>query len=109
MNDYKCVSCQTPLENDDFICMSCYTKALAITASEQVRTVRPVASSLDDNKATFLISSLTLRDWFAGMTMAGMNYAPDYTKGPCNSATANRAYAIADELLLAREKGGVSQ
>ena len=46
---------------------------------------------------------LTKRQWFAGMALAAMTAAPDYSKGPCNSAMAERAYAIADEMLKVGE------
>ena len=47
---------------------------------------------------------MTLRDWFAGQALASMTVAPDYSKGPCNAAMAERAYVIADAMLSARNK-----
>ncbi len=47
---------------------------------------------------------MTLRDWFAGHAMAVMTAAPDYSKGPCNAAIAERAYIIADAMIAEREK-----
>ena len=47
---------------------------------------------------------LTMRDWFAGQALASMTAAPDYSKGPCNQAIADRAYLIADAMLSARNK-----
>lgn len=49
-------------------------------------------------------NGMTLRDWFAGQSLASMTAAPDYSKGPCNSAMAERAYLIADAMLAAREQ-----
>lgn len=48
-------------------------------------------------------TGMTLRDWFAGQALASMTVAPDYTKGPCNQAMAERAYVIADAMIAARE------
>ena len=50
-------------------------------------------------------TGMSLRDWFAGQALASMTAAPDYTKGPCNHAMAERAYIIADAMIAAR-KGG---
>ena len=50
---------------------------------------------------------MTLRDWFAGQALAGLlanNCAPDYSRGQCNAAAAERAFAVADFMLRAREK-----
>ena len=47
---------------------------------------------------------MTLRDYFAAAALAGMSYASDYSKGPCNSAIAERAFHIADAMLAEREK-----
>jgi len=49
-------------------------------------------------------SGLSLRDWFAGQALSSMTVAPDYSKGPCNFAMAERAYCIADAMLAARNK-----
>ena len=46
---------------------------------------------------------MSLRDWFAGKALAVVTAAADYTKGPCDAAIAERAYAIADAMLKARE------
>ena len=46
---------------------------------------------------------MSLRDWFAGQALAVMTTAPDYSKGPCDHAIADRAYVIADAMLKARE------
>ncbi len=48
---------------------------------------------------------MTLRDYFAGQALAAMTAAPDYSKGPCNHAMAERAFLIADAMITAR-KGG---
>lgn len=47
---------------------------------------------------------MSLRDWFAGMALAVMTVAPDYSEGPCNSAMAERAYFIADHMIVQRLK-----
>lgn len=47
---------------------------------------------------------ILLRDWLAGQALAAMTTAPDYSKGPCNAALAERAYLISDLMLLARAK-----
>jgi hypothetical protein len=52
----------------------------------------------------YLQRGMTLRDWFAGQALASMTVAPDYSKGPCNGAMAERAYIIADAMLAARER-----
>jgi len=51
------------------------------------------------------VSGMTIRDWFAGQALAAMTAAPDYSKGPCNQAMAERAFVIADAMIAAR-KGG---
>ena len=57
---------------------------------------------------------MTLRDWFAGQALAGMltgttgkigGTVTAYAFGDCNAVIVDRAYAIADAMLLAR-KGG---
>lgn len=48
-------------------------------------------------------AGMSLRDWFAGQALAVMTAAPDYSKGPCDHAIADRAYVIADAMLKARE------
>lgn len=45
-----------------------------------------------------------LRTDLAGMALAAMTAAPDYSKGPCNSAMAERAYVIAEWMLAERDK-----
>ena len=58
---------------------------------------------------------MTLRDHFAGLAMEGMmmgcvgtiGHWPEvtaYAKGPYNAAIAERAYAMADAMLKAREQ-----
>lgn len=42
---------------------------------------------------------------FAGQALASMTVAPDYSKGPCDAAMAERAYVIADAMLAARKEG----
>ena len=49
------------------------------------------------------LHGMSLRDWFAGMALASMTVAPDYSKGPCNSAMAERAYVIADHMIVRRQ------
>jgi hypothetical protein len=51
------------------------------------------------------VAGMSLRDWLAGMSLSSMIIAPDYSGGPCNSAMAGRAYAIADAMLAERAKG----
>lgn len=48
------------------------------------------------------VGGMTLRDWFAGQALASMTATPDYSKGPCNAAMAERAFIIADLMLAAR-------
>ena len=50
------------------------------------------------------VPGMSLRDWFAGQALSSMTVAPDYSKGPCNFAMAERAYCIADAMLKARNK-----
>jgi hypothetical protein len=50
------------------------------------------------------VGGMSLRDWFAGQSLSSMTAAPDYSKGPCNSSMAERAYLIADAMLKARGK-----
>lgn len=45
---------------------------------------------------------MTLRDYFAAHALAAMTTAPDYSKGPCNAAMAERAFLIADHMLRMR-------
>lgn len=47
---------------------------------------------------------MSLRDWFAGQALAGMQIWADYSKGHCNAAIVERAYIIADAMLKAREQ-----
>lgn len=53
---------------------------------------------------------LMIRDYFAGQALTAMTAAPDYSKGPCNAAMAERAYIIADAMLAerAKTKGGAA-
>jgi hypothetical protein len=46
---------------------------------------------------------MTLRDYFAAHAMAAMTAAPDYSKGHCNHAIAERAFLIADHMMTERE------
>ncbi len=63
------------------------------------------SAAYPDGMATVIHhSGMTLRDWFAGHAMAVMTAAPDYSKGPCNAAIAERAYIIADAMIAEREK-----
>lgn len=52
----------------------------------------------------YCASGMTLRDYFAAAALASMTVAPDYSKGPCNSSMARRAYDIADAMLAERSK-----
>jgi hypothetical protein len=47
---------------------------------------------------------MTLRDYFAAASLSSMMIAPDYSKGPCDTAIAQRAYFIADAMLKERVK-----
>jgi len=49
-------------------------------------------------------TGMTLRDYFAAAALTSMTAAPDYSKGPCNAAMAERAYVIADLMLAERAK-----
>jgi len=46
---------------------------------------------------------LTLRDWFAGMALQGMNAKPSWDKGTTR-AIAREAYSMADAMLAARKE-----
>ena len=46
---------------------------------------------------------MDLRDWFAGLAMQSMNSRPDYEDAPID-AIALDAYALADEMMKAREQ-----
>jgi hypothetical protein len=52
----------------------------------------------------FNSEGISLRDWFAGMALSSMTVSPDYNKGPCNEAMAERAYVIADAMLAVRKE-----
>ena len=68
-------------------------------------------SIIDDGGSAFPLpqpiyqgcTGMSLRDWFAGQALAAMTAAPDYSKGPCNQAMAERAYVIADLMIAARK------
>ena len=45
------------------------------------------------------------RERLAGQALASMTIAPDYSKGSCNAAMAQRAVIIADSLIAALEGG----
>ncbi|MCK5316271.1 MAG: hypothetical protein KAJ55_00075 [Anaerolineales bacterium] len=47
---------------------------------------------------------MSLRDWFAGQALAGMDLPSDYHRGPCNHVAADRAYTLADQMLRERRK-----
>ena len=57
-------------------------------------------------QAHYRFTEITLRDLFAAAALGAMTAAPDYSKGPCNAAMAERAYTVADHMLREREKGG---
>jgi hypothetical protein len=46
---------------------------------------------------------LTIRDWFAGMALQGMNAMPSWDKGTTKEI-AREAYSIADAMLAARKE-----
>lgn len=62
----------------------------------------PLAGSSDYSHAPQ--DGMSLRDWFAGMALSSMTVSPDYNKGPCNQAMAERAYVIADAMLAVRKE-----
>lgn len=79
--------------------------------NEQINDGGPAYPSGKSEKRGFenshpLHEGMSLRDWFAGQALASMTTAPDYSKGPCNAAMAERAYVIADAMLAARKEGG---
>ncbi len=47
---------------------------------------------------------MSQREYYAGQALAAMVIPPDYSTGPHNSAIAERAFAIADEMLLEGRK-----
>jgi len=49
------------------------------------------------------VGGLTLRDWFAGMALQGMNAKPSWDKGT-TKAIAREAYSMADAMLAARKE-----
>ena len=51
------------------------------------------------------VAGMTLRDYFAAATLTSMSIAPDYSKGLCDNFMVERAYRIADLMLVQREKG----
>lgn len=53
---------------------------------------------------TVTVAEMTLRDWFAGIALSGLNAASDYSSGPCNAAAAERCYALADAMLREKDK-----
>ena len=65
-------------------------------------------SKTDDGGSAFPLAfnseGMSLRDWFAGMALSSMTVSPDYNKGPCNQAMAERAYVIADAMLAVRKE-----
>ena len=52
----------------------------------------------------FVSDGMSLRDYFAGQALAGMQIWADYSKGHCNAALVERAYVIADAMLAERQK-----
>lgn len=66
----------------------------------------PVHISCYDGVDRRRLYGMTLRDYFAGQALTTMTAAPDYSKGPCNAAMAERAYIIADAMLAERGKTG---
>ena len=56
-------------------------------------------------KAAPVVLPVDLRDYFAAHALAAMTASPDYSKGPCNTEMADRAFIIADAMLSARAKG----
>jgi hypothetical protein len=54
-------------------------------------------------------AGMTLLDYFAGQALASMTVAPDYSKGPCNAAMAERAYVIAELMLTEKAKREAKQ
>lgn len=49
---------------------------------------------------------MTLRDYLAAKALSCMQFDAHYKVGPCNHAIAERAYHIADFMLLERDKTG---
>ena len=68
-------------------------------------TAKLMNSGYADIKIQETTSGMSLRDWFAGMALSSMTVSPDYNKGPCNQAMAERAYVIADAMLAVRKEG----
>lgn len=61
---------------------------------------------MENDEAHFLVSELTLRDWFAGQALAGvMNKLEGQPDSPEHAAklVADMSYIIADAMLAARE------
>lgn len=49
-------------------------------------------------------TGMTLRQYYAGQALAGMQIEPEYKTGPCNQNLAMRAWAIADQMLMCEGK-----
>jgi len=47
---------------------------------------------------------MTLRDFYAGMAMQGMDTPHDYSTGRCNSGVVQRAWVIADAMIAERDR-----
>jgi len=56
-----------------------------------------------NDKTLSFQQGMDLRDWFAGLAMQSMNSRPDYEDAPID-AIALDAYALADEMMKAREQ-----
>ncbi len=52
---------------------------------------------------------LTLRQFYAAQALASLTAAPDYSKGPCNTSIAERAFVIADCMIRAEAQTGTDQ
>jgi len=63
----------------------------------------PVVPTMgSDGYYGYAYPGMTLRDWFAGMVLAGINVDPDYESSPEDRA--KWAYYDADAMLAERDK-----